>query len=143
MFDCNSERSKEGRILVVDDEEGIRKSISLILKKRGFDVIEAKDGKEGIAKIQTGDNPLRVDTIICDIRMPEINGVQAIEYFRTQFPSIPIVVLTGFPDVNLAVELMKNGIKDYLVKPVEKEKLLSVITESVTNHIVLKDQFTA
>ena len=139
MFDHSAERSLEGRVLIVDDEEGIRKTIGLILKKNGYDVVEAKDGKEAIAQIKSGDNPLRIDTIICDIRMPEIDGEQAIEYFRTEFPSVPIVVLTGFPDVKLAVGLMKKGIKDYLVKPVGKEKLLSVITKSVKEHLMFKD----
>ena len=138
MFDHSAGRSKEGRILIVDDEESIRKTIGLILKKSGFDVVEAKDGKDAIAKINTGDNPLRIDTILCDIRMPEIGGEEAIKYFRSQFPSVPIVVLTGFPDVKLAVGLMKNGVKDYLVKPIEKEKLLSIITKSVEEHLILQ-----
>jgi len=139
MFDHSAGRSKEGRVLIVDDEEGIRKTIGLLLKKSGFDVVEAKDGREAITKITSGDNPLRIDTIICDIRMPEINGEQAIEYFRSEFSSVPIVVLTGFPDVKLAVGLMKKGVRDYLVKPVDKEKLLSVITKSVKEHLMFKD----
>ena len=139
MFDHSAGRSKEGRVLIVDDEESIRKTIGLILTKSGFDVVEAKDGKDAITNIHLGDNPLRIDTIICDIRMPEIDGEQAIKYFRSQFPSVPIVVLTGFPDVKLAVGLMKNGVKDYLVKPIDKEKLLSVITKSVKEHLILQD----
>ena len=83
-----------------------------------------------------------VDTILCDIRMPKINGDEAIDYFRDQFPTVPIVVMTGYPDVELAVSLMRKGVRDYLVKPVSKDKLLSVIKKAVDQHVILKDQFT-
>jgi two-component system chemotaxis response regulator CheY len=73
--------------------------------------------------------------------MPKINGTEAIQYFRNQFPSVPVVVLTGYPDVDLAVSLMKQGVVDYLVKPVGKEKLLEVIKKTVSRHVIMKDQF--
>ena len=133
---------RQGRILVVDDEAQIRKPIGLMLKKEGYEVMEAVDGEEAIEKIGAGDNALMVDTILCDIRMPKINGDEAIAYFRDQFPTVPIVVMTGYPDVELAVSLMRKGVRDYLVKPVSKDKLLSVIKEAVDQHVILKDQFT-
>jgi two-component system, chemotaxis family, chemotaxis protein CheY len=133
---------RQGRVLVVDDEAQIRKPIGLMLKKEGYEVVEAVDGEEAIEKIGAGDNALMVDTILCDIRMPKINGDEAIDYFRNQFPTVPIVVMTGYPDVELAVSLMRKGVRDYLVKPVSKDKLLSVITKAVDQHVILKDQFT-
>ena len=77
-----------------------------------------------------------VDTILCDIRMPKINGDEAIVYFRGHFPSVPIVVMTGYPDVELAVSLMRKGVRDYLVKPVSKDELLSVMKKSVERHLI-------
>jgi two-component system chemotaxis response regulator CheY len=65
--------------------------------------------------------------------MPNINGVEAISYFRREYPSIPVIVLTGFPDVKLAVDLMKQGVVEYLVKPVEKTKLVDVIMKAVSH----------
>ncbi|MBI4401252.1 MAG: response regulator, partial [Nitrospirae bacterium] len=94
-------------------------------------------------RLNSDDNPLMVDTILCDIRMPRINGTEAIAYFRTQYPSVPVVVLTGYPDVELAVSLLRQGVMDYLVKPVSKDELLTVIKKSVDQHEILKDQFTA
>ena len=70
-------------------------------------------------------------------------GIEAIAYFRAQYPTVPIVVMTGYPDVDLAVSLMRQGVLDYLVKPVSKDDLLTVITKSVDNHVVLNGQFTA
>jgi two-component system chemotaxis response regulator CheY len=126
---------------VVDDEAQVRKPISIMLAKDGYEVVEAADGQEAIEALRSGDNPLMVDTVLCDIRMPNINGKEAIVYFRSQFPGVPIVVMTGYPDVELAVSLMRQGVRDYLIKPVTKEELLSVIRKSVDQHVVLKDQF--
>ena len=137
----HSSSGNEGRILIVDDEAQVRKPIGLTLQAAHYSVVEAENGDQAIQLLQSGDNPLLVDTILCDIRMPKINGTEAIQYFRTQFPSIPVVVLTGYPDVDLAVSLMKQGVVDYLVKPVEKERLLDVIGKSVSRHVIMKDQF--
>jgi two-component system chemotaxis response regulator CheY len=131
----------QGRVLVVDDEAQIRKPISLTLRGAHYDVVEAENGEQAIELLRSGDNPLLVDTILCDIRMPKINGTEAIQYFRTQFPTVPVVVLTGYPDVELAVSLLKQGVLDYLVKPVGKEQLLEAIKKSVAQHVILKDQF--
>jgi len=137
----SAEGYRQGRILVVDDEAQVRKPISIMLAKDGYEVVEAQDGEEAIEALQSGDNPLMVDTVLCDIRMPNINGKEAIAYFRSQFPGVPIVVMTGYPDVELAVSLMRQGVRDYLIKPVTKEELLSVIRRSVDQHVVLRDQF--
>ncbi len=134
---------RQGRVLVVDDEESVRKPIRLTLLKAGFEVVEAEDGAQGIQKLNEGDNPLAVDTILCDIRMPKINGVEAIAYFREQYPSVPIVVLTGYPDVQLATSLMKQGVKDYLVKPVTRDNLLTAIKKAVDQHELFDNQFVA
>jgi two-component system chemotaxis response regulator CheY len=102
--------------------------------------VEAEDGEKGIKAIKSGDNPLMVDAIICDIHMPKIGGNEAIAWFRSQFPSVPIVVMTGKPDIGNATNLMKQGVADYLIKPVEAEKLVAVINKVAKDH-VYKDKF--
>jgi len=119
------------KILIVDDEEPVRKTIQLQLKGTGMEVLEAEDGEKGIALLDS-QNALDVSAIICDVRMPKINGVEAVAYFRREYPAIPVIVLTGFPDAKLATEFMKEGAFDYLVKPVEKEKLIEVITNAAS-----------
>lgn len=126
-----SDKECEGRVLVVDDEEQIRKVVGMTLKKAGYDVQEAEDGKRAIEVLNEGENPLLVDVIICDIRMPKINGTEAIAYFRSQYPSTPVVVLTGYPDVQLATSLLKDGIVEYLVKPVDRDKLLGAVKSAM------------
>ena len=119
------------KILVVDDEEDVRNTIKLQLKGTGLEVVEAEDGKKGI-EVLDAENAITVDAILCDVRMPNINGVEAVAYFRREYPSIPVIVLTGYPDVKLAVEFMKEGVVEYLVKPVEKEKLVNVVMKAIS-----------
>jgi two-component system chemotaxis response regulator CheY len=132
-----------GRVLVVDDEAHIRTTVKMALTKAGYDVVEAEDGEKGIQAIRSDDNPLMVDMILCDMQMPNIDGLGAIAHFREQFPSVPVVVMTGHPDITMATKLMKQGIKDYLIKPIEKEKLLAVVEDAVKQHVMFKGNFHA
>jgi DNA-binding NtrC family response regulator len=127
-----------GRILVVDDEAHIRTTVNMVLTKAGYDVVEAENGEKGIQEITSGDNSLMVDMILCDMQMPKIDGIGAIAHFQAQFPSVPVVVMTGHPDVQAATKLMKQGVKDYLVKPIEKDKLLAVVGKAVKERVLSK-----
>jgi len=120
-----------GKILVVDDEAEVRDVIKLQLENKGLHVLEAVDGQNAIDILRSGDNLVNVGVILCDIRMPKVNGVECIQFLREQAPGIPIVVITGYPDTELATELLEKGVKEYLVKPVQKEKLLAVVEEQI------------
>ncbi len=120
-----------GRVMIVDDEPDIRKVVRMTLQKAGYDVLDAADGEKAIEAINTGENRLMLDVIICDIRMPKINGVEAIAYFRKEYPRVPVIVLTGFPDVNMATSFLSDGVVDYLVKPVEGEKLKAAVAKAM------------
>ncbi len=121
--------STKGKILIVDDEADVREVLKLHLTSGKFSVLEATNGEEAISLMKMGSNLVQVGLIICDIRMPKVNGIDAINYIRTNAPSIPILVITGYPDTNLAVSLMEKGVKGYLVKPVEKDVLLKKVKE--------------
>ncbi|MEE9258635.1 MAG: response regulator [Nitrospinaceae bacterium] len=121
----------KGKIMVVDDENDVRDVIRLQLEQKGLNVVEAVDGQNAIDILKSGDNMVNVGLILCDIRMPKVNGVECIDFLRREAPGIPIVVITGYPDTELATRLMKTGVKDYLVKPVEKEKLMAVVDEQI------------
>lgn len=127
-----------GRVMIVDDEDNVRKVMRLSLAKAGYDVVEAGHGGEGIAAIGSDDNMLMLDVIICDIRMPKINGLEAIAFFQQQYPSVPIIVVTGFPDQKMSADLLSRGVFDYLVKPVEKEKLLQTVAAAMEKHLALR-----
>jgi two-component system chemotaxis response regulator CheY len=120
-----------GRVLVVDDDPLVRQVVRMTLEKAGYDVLEAENGEKAIEAINENENPLVLDVVICDIRMPKINGVEAIEYFQRQYPHVPLIVLTGYPDTNMAVSFMRHGVVDYLVKPVSTERLKTAVTEAM------------
>ncbi|HJR77672.1 MAG TPA: response regulator [Nitrospiraceae bacterium] len=132
---------RQGRVLVVDDEISIRMPIRRSLLQAGLEVVEADDGHAAITALRAGDNALMVDAVLCDIRMPKIDGTDLIPYLRVKYPSIPIIVLTGYPDIDLAVRLMKVGVRDYLVKPASKQDLLQALMNAVDHHTIFKNQF--
>lgn len=70
---------------------------------------------------------VNVGLILCDIRMPKVNGFECVDYIKKQVPRIPVVVITGYPDVKIETDLRRKGIKDYLVKPVIKNTLLETV----------------
>lgn len=121
----------EGRVLVVDDEADVRKSVRLILSKAGYDVIEAEDGEAGVNSVKSGDNPLALNAIICDLNMPKMSGMEAIPYFRSEFPSCPVIVLTGAGTVERATSLFKQGVVEFLSKPIDRDRLLGAVKKAV------------
>jgi two-component system chemotaxis response regulator CheY len=127
----NETSSVKGKILIIDDEAEVREVLRLHLESANYNVMEALDGEEAVNMMKSGSNLLQVGLIICDIRMPKVNGIEAIDYLKQNAPSIPVIVVTGYPDSDLAVSLLKKGVKDYMVKPIEKAKLLAKVEEAL------------
>ena len=123
----------KGRVLIVDDEPDVRKVVKMTLTKAGYDVIEAEDGEKAIAAIKQGENPLLLSVIISDIRMPKINGVEAINYFQQQWPRVPLIVLTGFPEMEMAIEFLKKGVVNYLDETPSKYMRWLIVPATCTN----------
>ena len=108
-------------ILVVDDEESLRLTLKLKLKAAGFDVDVAEDGEAAIEKLKAG----KFSAILLDINMPRMSGIEALGIIRQQFPQVETVMLTGFADFTTAIECLKNGARDYLVKPIDTTELIT------------------
>lgn len=127
----------KGRVLVVDDEAEVRRSVRLILSKAGYDVIEAEDGNAGVNALKSGDNPIAVDAIICDLDMPKMGGIEAIPNFLYQFPSCPIIILSGSDKLESAARLFqpgvlfKQGVVEFLSKPIDPERLLGAVEKAI------------
>ena len=123
-----------GVVLIVDDQEVIRQTVGTTLIKAGYDVLQAEDGRDAIHLLQNDDNGEKIDTIICDLQMPNVGGSEAIRHFQHHFPRIPVVVLTGAPDFVLTDVLRDQGVADYLLKPVSSKRLLEVVRVTVRLH---------
>lgn len=126
-----------GRVFIVDDEEHVRKTVGLALKQGGYEVFEAADGEEAIVAIQSYPTGFSVHAIICDIDLPKVNGNDLIAFIRTTFPSVPVIVLTGQPDVQGAAFLFKQGVVDYLVKPAQAQTLLDAVRRAIGEQALL------
>ncbi len=92
-----SSRPSKGRVLVVEDEPHVRNAVRLILENAGYDVLEAPDEEKAIEAINTGENPLLIDTVAIDIDIK--SGMETVAYFKKHYPRVPLVVLTGLPDL--------------------------------------------
>ena len=118
----------KGRVLVVDDDADIRKSVRLILSKAGYDVVEAEDGEAGVRTIKRVDNPFfALGAIICDLNMPKMGGMEAITYFRSHFPHTSVIVLSGEVTSERAGVLLVQGVSCILSKPIDQDTLLAAV----------------
>lgn len=121
----------KGRMLVVDDEADVRKAVRLILTKAGYDVDEAEDPEAGVALVKSGTNKQPLNAIITDLNMPKINEVIVVPYFRSQFPSCPIVVVSGSKMLDRSAKLFKDAGVEFLAKPINQEQLLGAVNKAV------------
>lgn len=116
------------KILVVEDELGIRKALRIKLSKQGYDVTEAEDGQEAIDIIESGTH---FDLVLSDIMMPRVDGEELVKWLSSRDPIPPVIVLTALTDINTAVGLMKSGAYDYLVKPVNYDALFMAVENAI------------
>ncbi len=119
----------EVRVLVIDDSRHIREFIAEALAdRRGFVMLEAADGAEGLEKI-LADKP---DVVLCDLEMPHLNGFQVVDAVRAQQLDIPIILITSHGSEAIAVEFFRKGVKDYLSKPFTAEEMYGAIDRALT-----------
>ncbi len=109
-----------GKILIIDDEASLRQTLARILQQAGFEVTSAENGEQGLAFLQQ--NPF--DLIFMDIRMPGLAGLDVLERIRASHPGLPVVLFTAQPDLNSAVEALRRGATDYLLKPLKPDVII-------------------
>ena len=115
------------RILVVDDEAEIRRSVRMILEYEGYEVMEASSGPEGVALAER-ETP---DLVFLDIKMPGMDGLDALQRIKNSNDSIPVVIISGHGTVSTAVEATKAGAFDFIEKPLASERVLLTIRNAL------------
>ena len=120
------------KILLIDDEELVTKSVSMLLRTSGYEVAVAQSGKEALQKIKEVDFNL----IICDIRIPEMDGIEIIKQIRSCLSDlnkkpIPEILITGYADMDKYQEAMKLKVAEHLYKPFDNTVLLSTIKKLI------------
>jgi|GEM_PF-1890235 len=114
------------RVLIVDDESGMRKSLSRILGKEGHETDTAEDVEVARQKLVESE----YDLVISDIIMPKISGVDLLKTIREQYPKIKIILITGQPSVDTATEAVRSGAFDYLTKPIKKDEICKTVANA-------------
>jgi putative two-component system response regulator len=122
-------KATNGRLLIVDDDPVIRKVLCIGLENAGFQVDTVENGKEALLYIRR--NKEHPDCILLDIRMPDMSGIEVLELVKKDYPLISIVMLTAQTDLETAVDTMKRGAFDYIVKPVRKPQLVETIKKAL------------
>jgi len=112
----------KGTILVVDDEEYIRRLISRILSDAGYAVVQAASGKEALERMNDSD----ISLILLDIRMPDLDGFQTLTLIRKQY-SVPVIMVTGLGEVTSVSDALSLGADDYVKKPFQARELIARI----------------
>ncbi len=116
-------------ILLVDDEVPFVETMTKRLNKRGLQVISSLSGEKALKMIDSNRN---LDVVILDVKMPGMDGIQTLQEIKKHFPLLEIIMLTGHATVESAVEGMKLGAYDYLMKPCDIDELISKVQEAVT-----------
>ncbi len=122
-------------ILVIDDEKAIRKALNEILTFEGFTVDEAADGAEGVKKIRENN----YDCILCDIKMPKMDGMEVLQIAKQEKPDIPFVVISGHGSIETAVDAVKKGAYDYISKPPDLNRLLITLRNAMDKKLLVAE----
>jgi DNA-binding NtrC family response regulator len=114
-------------ILIIDDEEKLRTLLSRIIRLEGFHVLESSDLKSGWKLMERN----TIDVLICDVKLPDGNGVDFVSQVKQKFPSIEIILLTAFGKISDGIQAMKNGAFDYITKGDDNDKIIPLLNKAL------------
>jgi DNA-binding NtrC family response regulator len=125
------------QILLIEDEEPIRRVMVRILTEESssYEITEAIDGKEGLSKLSKSS----FDLVLCDIKMPKMDGIEVLQKTRDKEIFVPFIMLTGHGNVETAVEAMKLGAYDFIAKPPDLNRLLTAVRHAIENKTLRKE----
>ncbi len=113
----------DATILIVEDEEKMRRLFDLVLRPEGYHLLQADSGEDGLKLLEEGG----IDLVLTDLQMAKVSGLEVLEHVTRDYPDLPVVIITGYGTVKSAVEAMKKGAFDYISKPVDNDELKIVI----------------
>jgi len=124
-------------ILIIDDEEKLRSLLSRIISLEGFDVLEAGTAKLALKKLET----LSVDVVLCDVKLPDTNGVELLGQIKEKYPFIEVILLTAYGNIPDGVQAMKKGAFDYITKADDNDKIIPLLYKAVEKVALSKRLF--
>ena len=118
-----------GKILVIDDEEIVRKSCSRTLSPLGYDVTLTQSSLDGLRMIEDE----AFDLVLTDIKMPDMDGIEVLKQVRDKFPEMKVIIMTGYQSVENALKSVQLGAFDYIEKPFSPDALISSVSKALGN----------
>ena len=128
--------NQNSSILIIDDDSEIRYSLDRVLSQAGYQIIEAASGEEGIEIVRKQSPSI----IFLDIRMGGMTGIEALQHLRSIDRQVPIILMTAFGTTQTAIEAMKFGAFDYVMKPCDIPDLLEKIEDAYTKKLSMEDK---
>src|ERR1044072_85370 len=125
-------------LLIIDDEKAIRKTLTEILSFEGYKIVEAADGEEGLKKFKE----TTFDVVLCDIKMPKIDGLEFLQKAVETNPDVPIIMISGHGNIETAVEAVKKGAYDFIQKPPDLNRLLITIRNAMERNTLVSETKT-
>ena len=124
------------KMMLVDDEERFLVTTSKLLSKKGYEVLTALSGAEALETIKTK----RVHVVILDVKMPGMDGIATLKEIKRQFPMIEVIMLTGHATVESAIDGLKSGATDYLMKPADIQDIIAKAEEAFSKRQGLEEK---
>jgi two-component system response regulator HydG len=124
------------RILIVDDEVNTALLLSKFLTRNGYEVTTASNGASGMEHLKNADFNL----VLCDFRLEDTDGREMLKNIKSQYPKTGVIIITGYSDIKMAVELIKMGAYDYITKPLYPDEILNTITKALEIHHALVEE---
>lgn len=122
------------KVLIIDDEEKLRTLLSKIISLEGFEVLQASDGKKALQKLEITD----IDIVICDVKLPDGNGVELSKTIKEKYPLIEIILLTAYGNIADGVQAIKNGAFDYITKGDDNDKIIPLLYKATEKAMLAK-----
>ena len=125
------------KILIIDDEVNVALLLSKFLTRNGFEVQTATTGNNALEYLKSGDYSL----VLCDFRLEDTDGREILKSIKTQYPNTGVIIITGYSDIKMAVELIKMGAYDYITKPLYPDEILNTVNKAIeTQYALLEAQ---
>ena len=121
------------KILIIDDEVNVALLLSKFLTRNGFEVTTASTGTMGMEYLKNGNFNL----VLCDFRLEDTDGREMLKNIKNQYPKTGVIIITGYSDIKMAVELIKMGAYDYITKPLYPDEILNTINKAIETHYAL------
>src|ERR1700761_4843531 len=121
------------KILIIDDEVNVALLLSKFLTRNGFEVQTATTGNNALEHLKSGDYSL----VLCDFRLEDTDGREMLKSIKTTYPNTGVIIITGYSDIKMAVELIKMGAYDYITKPLYPDEILNTVNKAIETQYAL------